>query len=427
MLTAVVATSLMYFPIELMGYSGMNSKKVLAVVGLAFLFFDFIKKKALYLSKDFLLLILLSIIVSFCGIFSVTYNNTPDYAYATYCASAAVWLGAAYAVCRIMQYVHGMNGCTLLINYLVAVCIFQCVAALLIDLNPDVKAFVDAHIQQGQDFLNSYKVERLYGIGAALDVAGIRFSAVIIMIAYILANNKITKTSSEYLIYSISIFVIGLIGNMIARTTTVGILISMLYLLYVSVREFTGFTKEYSRLWKWLSSMMFIGVVIAVYFYQTNPQIKKNIRFGFEGFFNYVETGKFSYDSNETLKSMYVWPDNLKTWVIGDGYFDGPQNTDPYYTGREITAYYKGTDVGYLRFIYYFGLVGLFAFSFFIYNTGRICSKIYPEWKILFIMLLILHFSIWFKVATDTFLIFALFLCLENEKNGTCLSDSRNV
>lgn len=50
---------------------------------------------------------------------------------------------------------------------------------------------------------------------------------------------------------------------------------------------------------------------------------------------------------------MYVFPDNLKTWIIGDGYFNGPEDSDPYYTG-EIwdIGYYKGTDVGYLRFIF---------------------------------------------------------------------------
>lgn len=59
---------------------------------------------------------------------------------------------------------------------------------------------------------------------------------------------------------------------------------------------------------------------------------------------------------------MYVFPDNLKTWIIGDGYFSNPYNTDPFYIGTRSRGYYMGTDVGYLRFIFYFGLIGLSAF-----------------------------------------------------------------
>ena len=56
---------------------------------------------------------------------------------------------------------------------------------------------------------------------------------------------------------------------------------------------------------------------------------------------------------------MYVFPDNLKTWLIGDGYFSNPYNIDPYFTGRFVGGYYMSTDVGYLRFIFYSGLVGI--------------------------------------------------------------------
>ena len=64
---------------------------------------------------------------------------------------------------------------------------------------------------------------------------------------------------------------------------------------------------------------------------------------------------------------MYVFPDNIKTWIIGDGYFANPGDTDPYYVGPLGGAFYKSTDVGYLRFIFYFGVLGLFAFVLFLY------------------------------------------------------------
>ena len=76
-----------------------------------------------------------------------------------------------------------------------------------------------------------------------------------------------------------------------------------------------------------------------------------------------------------------------------------------------------GTDVGYLRFIFYFGLIGLSAFIAFFMKTYNLCVKRFTEYKLLFFMLLILNFLIWFKVSTDIFPIFALLIMLPQEDN----------
>jgi hypothetical protein len=149
------------------------------------------------------------------------------------------------------------------------------------------------------------------------------------------------------------------------------------------------------------------------------------MRFGFEGFFNYFEKGKFDYTSNETLKNMYILPDNPKTWIIGDAYFNNPKMIDPYYTGEVTEGYYKNTDIGYLRFIFYFGVIGLLMFSFYFIEVGKTCMQRHPEWKVMFLLLLLLHFAVWAKVSTDLFLAFAPFLCFSYDED--CLSDSGDV
>lgn len=114
---------------------------------------------------------------------------------------------------------------------------------------------------------------------------------------------------------------------------------------------------------------------------------------------------------------MYVFPDNTKTWIIGDGYFANPGATDQYYTGRMRTDFYMGTDVGYLRFIFYFGALGLIAFISFFGNATRLCIKRLKETKYMFVLFLILNLVVWFKVATDIFVVFAPFLCLSALKD----------
>ena len=76
-----------------------------------------------------------------------------------------------------------------------------------------------------------------------------------------------------------------------------------------------------------------------------------------------------------------------------------------------------GTDVGYLRFIFYFGLIGLLAISGFMLKAGTISIRNFPPYKTLFLMLIGANFIIWFKVSTDMFPILALFLMINPEEN----------
>lgn len=409
----------------------MNTKKMLAATALVLLLMKMVALREVKISKDFLFVSILAAMVSMCGLFSVTYNNTPDYTYATYISSAWVWWGAAYTACQVIRLVHGRLTWILVINYLMAVCVFQCIIALVMDMNPSVKHLVNSIVlQEDQDFIFTGNVHRLYGIGASLDVAGSRFGAVLIMILFLLANSRLQKYWYEYFLYFLGFIIISIAGNMVARTTMVGLLVGLVYLAFISIRQFKVIEKNYFNLWKWLLGLLVICIPLAVWAYHTDRRIQENIRFGFEGFFNYFEKGEFTYSSNESLKTMYVWPDNTKTWIIGDGYFDNPNLTDPTYTGENYAGnFYKGTDVGYLRFIYYFGTIGLLAFSWYMVKVGQVCMNKFPQWKILFLLLLIMHFLVWAKVSTDIFLVFAMFLCLNpnEDENAYYLSHSRNI
>lgn len=79
-------------------------------------------------------------------------------------------------------------------------------------------------------------------------------------------------------------------------------------------------------------------------------------------------------------------------------------------------GYYQNTDIGYLRFIFYFGIFGLIAFIWYFIKVGTTCVKRFISHRLLFATLLLLNFIIWCKVSTDIFLVFALFLCLREEE-----------
>ena len=322
----------------------------------------------------------------------------------------SVWMSAAYVVCNVIKVVHGYISFPLICNYLIAVCVGQCVLALMIDFIPSVRTFAIA-VMGPQDDIE--KMKRLYGFGAFLDTAGIRFSVALVMIAFMLSKFGKYLCKKTIWCYIGAFIILTVIGNMIARTTLVGVGLSLLYLIYASIVYRNLIRKS---IWIDIIGFICLATPIVFYFYYTNIAIHEYIRFAFEGFFSLFETGKWEVGSNEILKSMYVFPETLKTWFIGDGYFVNPVDIDPYYTGDIYGGYYMGTDVGYLRFIFYFGLIGLTAFSVFIYKAYHICGNWYPGLKDLFFLVLAINFIVWFKVSTDIFLVFALFLMIDKKE-----------
>lgn len=413
MVVLTILTSFYFFPFEFTFLPGANTKMVMAGFGLILLIFQLARQGQSLINKDIFNLAIMAGVVSLIGFFSVIWNDTHDYTYATYIVSMLVWLSGAYVVIQAIKKFHGHISVELLCNYLIVVCVAQCLIAFAMTQYPPLKAFVDSFLGS-TGFMGKLK-DRMYGIGASLDVAGSRFSVILMMIVYFLTKNAKTEKSKYIGLYMVAFVIVAVIGSMISRTTSIGAICALAYLIYISRIYTLRFDSNMAHLYSWFLGIMFVMLLLMIYGYNTNIAFRENLRFGFEGFFSLVEEGKWDVHSNEILKNMYVFPDNLKTWIIGDGYFDNPNGIEPYYIGPTWHGYYQNTDVGYLRFIYYFGVAGLIAFSLFMIKTGKVCMNRFTSYRSLFFVILLLNFIVWFKVSTDIFLVFALFLCLDKD------------
>lgn len=409
-----VLTSFYFFPFEFAVLPGANTKMVMAGVSLLVLGIQLAQKGNATINRDFMVLTILAGFVSLAGLIAVSYNETYDYTYATYIISMWVWMGGAYLAISCMRWLHKDVSLELIVHYLIGVSLAQCFLALLIDANPAFKLFVNTYVA-GFDWVQFEQLEeggRLYGIGATLDVAGLRFSTVLVMIAYLCVQKETYAHNVKIVCYLIAFCIIAIVGNMMARTTTMGVGLSLLYWGYVWCKD-----KESKRVWIWASIIVGLTILVSAYLYQVNENFKDDIRFAFEGFFSLWEKGEWNVSSNDRLKNMFVFPDNTKTWLIGDGYIENPYFRDPYYTGPRHGGYYMGTDVGYLRFIFYFGVIGLSLFLIFFGKATQICMRRFKGYGLLFLLILSVNLIGWIKVSTDIFLVFALFLCLSEEEN----------
>ena len=407
-LITLIITSLYFFPFEFSFLPGVNTKMAMAVLGLVLFVYSCVKNRSIELSKEYICVFLLALLTSFWGIASTTYNSTSDYTYASYFVSMAVWLGGAYFVVQTISFIHGQANTELVCNYLIAVCVAQCGLALVIDQVPAVKAFVDSFLG-GSGFMGKSE-SRLYGIGCSLDVAGTRFCAVLIMTAEMISRSK----GRKLVLYVFSFYFLTVVGNMIARTTTVGVALAICYLLirtfFISPNLGSG-----RKSWIIIGVCFVLTSVLIFILYDFSPVFKAYFRFAFEGFFSLAETGQWEVSSNDILKSMVVFPDNARTWLIGDGYFENPWGVDLNYIGPEYYGFYMQTDIGYLRFLFYFGICGLLTFIAYFIFVSRLCVKRLSDYKLLFVFIVVLNFILWFKVSTDIFLVFALFMCLPIE------------
>lgn len=404
-----------YFPIETVFFSGINSKMILAVIGLGILVFRLIRNGNASISKDIFKLTLWAFGISLASLLSMSINNTHDASFLTYFISMWVWLAGAYTFIFCIKSIHNQISVELLCNYLIAVCVLQCCLAIFLNKFPAFDATISSFLA-GEKFMGGEDIgDRLHGIACALDVAAIRFSAVLVMIAYLVINKRHLFSTRKVAIYMGAFLLIAIVGNMIGRTVTIGIAISLIYWAF----EFFKGNFNYKIL-RTLGILLLTCIPLLTIGYNNNKSIHHHLRFGFEGFFSIYEKGHWETGSNNVLKNMVVFPDNPRTWIIGDGYAANPSEEgtpyyDPYYIGETFHGYYKQTDIGYLRYIFYFGIIGLGIFICYFIAVGQVCMKNLYRHQFLFILLLAVNFIVWFKVSTDLFIAFAPFLCLSQD------------
>lgn len=397
----LVLTDFYIFPFEPVALPGINVKMILAGLSLLYICFLLATRRTASIGTDLLKIFFLTVPISLFSLLSNVINDTSDYSFNFYFVSVFVWMAAGFFVVSMIKECHHKLCVELVANYLIGVCCLQCVLAMCMEYNPTFKMFVDGLMGGSEAFMGDAG-DRVHGLGCALDVAGGRFAAVLIFVSYFITN---VVDKLKLFLYISAFVLIAVVGNMIARTTTVGVVLSLLYMLY----DYYKGNPSGNRFGVYFTGILCIVLPVIVILYNISDMFYQQIRFGFEGFFSLVETGRWESNSNNILlKNMIVFPDNLKTWIIGDGYGANPTDNDPYYIGENYHGFYKGTDIGYLRFIFFFGVLGMISMIIFFVGMWRIYCARFVNLKLVLFFLLLLNLVIWFKATTDLLPIFVL-------------------
>ena len=356
------------------------------------------------MSEPVLFATLLASIFSVWCLFCITFSNSFNTEYADYLVSFITWMAGAYGVYALIRFQYETVDLEILTRFLALAGVFQCVSAVLIDNFGAVENLVDKIMYQENNY---YKVhDRMYGLGAALDPAGVRFSVILVMIAHQFSTNQHVRNNSLYQATDLLAFaIITIIGAVISRTTVLGSGMGMLYIIIALFRMRKGgfVTTRMMQAFFWFVIVMTGIIGTSVYFYQHSDTFQGYLRFGFEAFFNWVETGEFSTNSTDILKTMWVWPTDTQTWLIGRGTFGVFEND---------------SDIGYCNFVLYCGLIGMIIYSFFFLYCHIVQNRKFRSFGIPSLMLVAITFIVWVKVTTDIFFIDALLFCIVGDYEG---------
>ncbi len=301
--------------------SGPNTKMILAVLGVLWFFYDsFRKQRGVIVSEVFLFGGIFSIIYSLINLVAVEVNDTNDYSYANYVMSYVTWIFSAYPIVRLMRIVHGRVTISLLTYYLAGLSVFQCNTGVLNDNFPIAQELTDKIVFTAQDFYES--IDRMRCFSTSLDPAGVRFSLVLILIAAtICMDEKVQQSKSRLILLFMAYLLISGIGNMVARTTSTGMALGILLLFIksnvIGLKIHTDMVKTMSI----FSILLVIFGGIGVALYNTSEYFYTQFHFAFEGFFNFFEKGEFTTSSTQVLQTMWRWPEDNKSWIIGTGLY----------------------------------------------------------------------------------------------------------
>ncbi|MBQ6244025.1 MAG: hypothetical protein IJK55_04850 [Bacteroidales bacterium] len=383
-----------FFPIA-------NTKMMLAVVGLLAFAFKSFQDRTVHISRRVFISAALAVLFSLWCYFAIVANGSYEREFIHYYASFATWLGGAYGVYVILKTQYERVDLRLLTFFLAYACSAQCILALLIDNVAPIHDFVHSTIWQASQMYE--RAGRLYGIGCALDPAGIRFSAVQVMIAHQLAmEDRVREDVRQSGILIAAFLLITVVGSIISRTTVVGTVLGLVYIVYGNLRMQRGGVISKIQVNTSLLLLFLLGAafLISMIFYNSSASFHEDLRFGFEGFFNWVETGEFRTGSTDQLKQMWVWPTTPRGWIIGEG---------------RIGIFQTNSDIGYCNYIIYCGLIGMAIFSiYFLHNHLSLIGK-FRNFTLAALLLVALTFIVWTKVLTDIFLLDALLFCIDGD------------
>jgi hypothetical protein len=355
----------------------------LGLFGLLLLLIEVIKtlqtRNDIFINKKIIPMCIFFLLMALTTIVSINYNGTNDIDFIVYPSTPILMLFSAYFIMYYFKKFYGDKLCfSLIAYYLIVIVVVQLMISIGMYISPAFQNFLFGLLKPGAyvDAHETASSGRLLGFGSNFMNLAVANCFALILISVLLKNATYFKLSPFYknLLAFFFIF-LSVLGLMQARTTMMGSLLGVGYMLFSSFKfTYDNLKNGFLKLLVISATAGFLILLIVVLFPEFLEGKMHTLNYGFELFNNYSQSGKLTTGSSAVLESMYsIWPKTNKTWLIGDGrFFNVPNDSG--------SGFYMNTDIGYARLVFYLGLVGMLLFCFFEYKM--ISQAFFPFAKV---------------------------------------------
>ncbi|MGL5023151.1 MAG: hypothetical protein ACRC5S_07600 [Cetobacterium sp.] len=266
---------------------------------------------------------------------------------------------------------------------------FQSIIVILLYIFPELRNYLFNNIiEMKMNFnLNSQWFNRGVGIGAA--------GAILSIVQFIGCICSIFKIEEKkYQIF----FIFQIISIILAgRTGLILLFLGILYLTALSIIN-KKIKRKIKKIYKLIVILFLLGIIFYFLFLRDNNSINRLLEHSFEMLINLKNKGEISTKSTISLKKMIIFPEDITTLLYGDG---------KWFQNIGSNLNYMQTDSGYIRNIYFGGLILCMIYYIFwiiiIFKTFIMINK--SEKKIYFLMILSLFLA---EIKEPTFMQFTI-------------------
>lgn len=316
------------------------------------------------------------------GFFSTILNDAYEFQFALRGIYIYFFIFLGYFIVTLMIKTTKKFSLYIVLEWMVFVTVVQALLSFTLFFSPNLLSLyndlvvIDTVNEDKLELLNSF---RLIGIGAVqYATAAVQYG--IMLWTIILLHKQKESWVSRHKIMSILIMILFCIAGILSgRTFFLMLFMTPAYIIYINGRNSLYSSIKYLLILILLLSV--IGGAVAVYLYTEYYEI---FNWVFEVFINMNESGYWESASTDQLQGMYIFPDNILTWLLGDGRVSNG------------LGFYMNTDVGYIRSIFYWGILGSIVYYYTQYKYYLILKEnIYDDGIRKYIYYILLWFFIY--------------------------------
>ena len=338
-------------------FSPVSTNILLGVIGFIIFVANPKVRKEMFRGKSVRKIYFLFLPIISISLFSIIINGTTDLYFIKWSFLGMLSLFGAMLLSFFIKKMWGGISSQLIVSLMVLSAICQLTIALAIWISPSIHDFLFSitHFDKiGVDALERTEGHRLLGFGISFFPSGVIHGLILLLMSIYIGK----KTGIWLFLWILSFIFITAIGMMMARTTIVGALMALAMLLYNVLRN----NIRINTLFSIFSFTIFVIIFISYFTTYLSEDFDTIIKFGFQMFISKQETGEMHVDSWDSMVSMYRFPSEFTTWIIGDGRWMNDSKD----------GFYMATDIGFIRMIYYFGIIGLLSYLFLHFHLFRI-------------------------------------------------------